>query len=137
MRPFPLKLSLPMARPGPHVVDHSLGQSSTLAPHGEYDSWGARGAVNASPSGFMGTIIFLFFKSLSKVETCPQEKNCHLSCLLHQNQNRIYASQNCAFWRSGITSVGLKTADRTADHRRTNRRPPQDVENNNKCVVVC
>ena len=63
-----------MARPGPHVVDHSLGQSSTLAPHGEYDSWGARGAVNAPPSGFMGTIVFLFFKSLSKVENLSSRK---------------------------------------------------------------
>jgi len=28
-------------------------------------------------------------------------------------------------------AVGLKTED----HRRTNRRPPQDAENNNRCVV--
>jgi len=41
-------------------------------------------------------------------------------------------------WRTEVLlAVGLKTADRIADHRRTNHRPPQDVENNNKCVVFC
>jgi len=43
--------------------------------------------------------------------------------------------QKAARWPCGVCGrgvgsnsirVGLKTADRTADHRRTNRRPPQD-----------
>jgi len=41
------------------------------------------------------------------LKTCPQEKNCHLPCLLHQNQNRIYASQNCAFGGSDITYLKI------------------------------
>jgi len=45
--------------------------------------------------------------------------------------------------RAQRSAVGLKTADHhrppqtTADHHQTNRRPPQDAENNNKCVMFC
>jgi len=53
----------------------------------------------------MGTIIFCSLGPCQRLKTCPQEKNCHLRCLLHQNQNRIYASQNCAFWGSDITHL--------------------------------
>ena len=37
-------------------------------------SRGARGAVRAPPSGFMGTIIFLFFRSLSMFENLSSRK---------------------------------------------------------------
>jgi len=39
-----------------------------------HTSWGAQGAVRAPPSGFTGTIIFLFFKFLSKVENLSSRK---------------------------------------------------------------
>jgi len=56
----------------------------------------------------MGTIIFLFFRSLSKVENLSSRtKTCHLPCLLHQNQNRIYPSQNSAFWGIDITHLKI------------------------------
>ena len=59
------------------------------------------------PIRIHGNHNFLFFRSLSKVENLSSRKKCHLPCLLHQNQNRIYPSQNCASGGSDITHLKI------------------------------
>ena len=74
-----------------------------------YDtSRGARGAVRAPPSWFMGTIIFLFFRSLSKVENLSSRKKTVIFHVYYiKIKTALYASQNCAFGGSDITHLKI------------------------------
>jgi len=61
-------------------------------------SRGARGAVRAPPSRFMGTIIFLFFRSLSKVENLSSRKKLSSSMFTTSKSIPHICISKLCFW---------------------------------------